>query len=79
MSFYSYKTLKYIAQKYNMNLYSNSRNVHMFTKNKKIRNELFNFILKFQKYGLFFYVKKKMKSLTVDDMNCLISKTKNKR
>jgi len=76
ISFYSYKTLKYIAQKYNMNLYSNSRNVHMFTKNKKIRNKLFNFLLKFQRFGLFFYVKKKMNSLTVDDMNFLISKIK---
>lgn len=79
ISFYSYKTLRYIAQKYNMNLCSNSRNYHLFTKNCKINNKLFNFLLKYQKYGLFFYVKKKMKSLTVDDMNLLISKTKNER
>lgn len=79
ISFYSYKTLKYIAQKYNMNLWSNSRNYHLFKKNNKINNKLFNFLLKYQKYGLFFYVKKKMKSLTVIDMNFLISKTKNKR
>ena len=79
ISFYSYKTLRYIAQKYNMNLCSNSRNVHMFTKNKKINNKLFNFLLNFQRFGLFFYVKKKMKSLTVDDMDLLISTMKNKR
>ena len=79
ISFYSYKTLRYIAQKYNMNLCSNSRNVHMFTKNKKINNKLFNFLLNFQRFGLFFYVKKKMKSLTIDDMDLLISTMKNKR
>lgn len=79
ISFYSYKTLRYIAQKYNMNISSNGRNIHILTKNKKINNKLFNLLLKFQRFGLFFYVKKKMKSLTVDDMNFLISKTKNKR
>ena len=77
ISFYSYKTLKYIAQSYNINFYSNGNNIHLFTKNKKINNKLFNFLLKFQRFGLFFYVKKKMKSLTVDDMNFLISKMKN--
>ncbi len=78
ISFYSYRTLKYIAQKYNMNLCSNGRGIHMFTKNKKINDKLFNLLLKFQRFGLFFCVKKKMKSLTVDDMNLLISKMKNR-
>jgi len=59
-----------------MNIWSNSRNYHLFTKNRKINNNLFNFLLKFQRFGLFFYVKKKMKSFTIDDMNLLISKTK---
>jgi len=77
ISFYSYKTLKYVAQKYNMKLCSNRRNYHLFTKNRKINNKLFNLLLKFQRFGLFFYAKKKMKSLTVNDMNLLISKTKN--
>jgi hypothetical protein len=79
ISIYSYKTLRYIAQKYNMNISSNERNIHILTKNKKINNKLFNLLLKFQRFGLFFYVKKKMKSLIVDDMNLLISKTKNER
>ena len=78
ISFYSYRTLKFIAQKYNMNFYSNGRNIHMFTKNRKINNKLFNLLLKYQRFGLFFYVKKKMKSLTVEDMNFLISKMKNR-
>ena len=77
ISFYSYRTLKYISQKYNMNIYSNGRNIHMFTKNRKINNKLFNLLLKFQRFGLFFYVKKKMRSLTVEDMNFLIYKMKN--
>jgi len=58
ISFYSYRTLKYIAQKYNMNINSNGRNIHILTKNKKINNNLFNFLLKFRRFGLFFYVKK---------------------
>ena len=76
ISFYSYGTLKFIAQKYNMNLCSNGKNFHLFTKNRKINNKIFNFLLKFQRFGLFFYIRKKMESLTVDDMNFLISKTK---
>jgi len=78
ISFYSYRTLKYIAQKHNMNLCSNGRGIHMFTKNKKINNKLFVFLLKLQRFGLFFYVRKKIKSLTVGDMNFLISKMKNR-
>jgi len=78
VSFYSYRTLKFIAQKYNMNLCSNGRNYHLFTKNRKINNKIFNFLLKFQRFGLSFYAKKKMKSLTVKDMNFLISKIKNR-
>jgi hypothetical protein len=78
ISFYSYKTLKYIAQKYDMNLCSNGRNTHMFTKNRKINNKIFNFLIKYQKYGLCFYAKRKMKNLTVEDMNFLISKMKNR-
>ena len=65
-----------LRQKYNMNFYSNGRDIHLFTKNKKINNKLFNLLLKFQRFGLFFYIRKKMKSLTVDDMNFLISKIK---
>lgn len=76
ISFYSYKTLKYIAKKYNMNLCSNGRNYHLFTKNRKINNKIFNLLLKFQRFGLFFYVKRKMESLTFEDMNFIISKTK---
>lgn len=78
ISFYSYRTLKYIAQKYDMNIYSNGRNIHMFTRSRKINNKLFNLLLKYQRFRLSFYVKKKMKSLTVEDMNFLISKIKNR-
>ena len=78
ISLYSYKTLKYIARKYNMNLCSNGRNFYLFIKNKKINNKIFNFFLKLQRFGLFFYVRKKIKSLTVGDMNFLISKMKNR-
>ena len=77
VSFFSLETLNYIARRYNMNLCSNGGNLHLLTKRKNINNSKFNLLLKFRYFGLFFYVKRKMKSLTMNDMNFLISKTKN--
>jgi len=77
ISFYSLKTLNYIARKYNMNLLTNNSSLHLLSKNKNITQRKFNILLKFQGLGLFFYVKRKMKSLTIDDMNFLICNKKN--
>jgi len=74
ISFYSLRTLNHLAQKYNMNLCSNNRNLHLLTKSKNINKRKFNFLVKFQRFGLFLYVKRKMKSLTMDDMNFLKQK-----
>lgn len=74
ISFYSLKTLNHLAQRYNMNLCSNNRNLHLLTKSKNINNRKFNFLVKFRRFGLFVYVKRKMKSLTMDDMNFLKQK-----
>jgi hypothetical protein len=66
ISFYSRKTLKIIARKYDLNLYSFGE-IHLFTK-KKINRFLFSAIVKLSKYGVaavvnvFF-----MKSKTWDD------------
>lgn len=57
ISFFSINTLKYIAEKYNINLYSNKKNLHMFT-DKKINSTLFYIITKFTFVRLFFGITK---------------------
>jgi len=66
ISFYSLKTLKHIAEVNNLNFYSNGTNLHLYT-NKKLNNNLFNFLLYSYRYGLFAFVKKKMRSLVAAD------------
>lgn len=70
ISFYNLKTLQYIAQKYNLNLYSNGKALHLFTE-KKINNSLFNILLKLNRLGLFYIVKKFLKSKTMSDWELL--------
>lgn len=70
ISLYGFKTLEYIAKKYNLNLYSNKTSIHLLTK-KIINNKLFNIILKANKLGIFHVIKKDMKSKTMDDWNLL--------
>jgi len=79
ISFYSYRTLKYIAQKYNMYLCSNNRNFHLLTKNKNIKNMKFNFLLKLQRFGLFFLCKKENEELNYGgyEFSYFFSKMKN--
>ncbi len=69
--FYSYETLCFIARKYNLNLYSNKKNIHLLTK-KKMNNLLFNSIIMLSRVGLATYVSLMMKSRTVTDMQMLI-------
>lgn len=45
IAFYSRKTLKFIAKKYGLNLYSNGKSFHLLTR-RKTNNTLFNFLLK---------------------------------
>ena len=71
ISFYSLKTLNYLARKYGMNLCSKGKNFNLLTKSKNINNGKFNFLLKFRRFGLFSYVRRKMRSLTANDMNLL--------
>jgi hypothetical protein len=68
ISFYSLKTLQFIAKKQGLFLYSFG-SMHLFT-NKKINKHFFNFLIKYAPY-LFGYVKRQMKSRTVDDMVCI--------
>lgn len=45
IGFYSLKTLKYIAKKYDLNLYSDKKKLHLLTKKGEIKSELFERIL----------------------------------
>jgi hypothetical protein len=65
ISFYSLKTLQFIANKYSLNLY-NTYPVHILTEKSfsPIHLKLF---LKLRRFGLFLYIKQKIKSRTVAD------------
>jgi hypothetical protein len=67
VSFYSYETLKFIADTYNLNLLSNRRDVHLLTK-YNISNTIFNALLKCNSL-LFYYVRIRMTSKTMNDFN----------
>lgn len=68
ISLYSLKTLKVIAEKFNLNLNSDYRGFHLLTK-KKINNTVFNFFVKFSLLGLSRFVKLIIQSKTNSDMN----------
>jgi Methyltransferase domain len=65
ISFYSNRTLEFIASKYNLNYYSIG-SLHFFTE-KKIEPALIKLFLKLKKIGLFLFVKKNMISRTTGD------------
>lgn len=65
VSFYSHKSLSFIAEKMGLNFYS-YKDVHMFTK-KNFSYSLFKSLILLTKLGLFLYVKKKLKSKTWED------------
>jgi len=64
ISFYSKKTFKFIARKYNLN-YANFEELHLLTK-KKISNFQLK-ILKLSKLGLHKILQKQLKSKTLED------------
>lgn len=70
ISFYSMDTLKYIATKYNLNLYTNKYSLHLLT-DKKISNLSFQLLLKISRFGFFNIVKKLMKSKINNDWDLL--------
>ena len=72
ISFYSLKTLNFIAGQYSLNLCSYGVN-HLFTKQKMGQN-IFRILSKANRFGLSTFVKKRMRSKTFDDMNIVISK-----
>jgi len=65
VSFYSRKTLKFIADKYGLIFYS-VEPLHLIT-STKINPLYLKILLKCRRFGLFLYIKKRLKSRTVDD------------
>jgi hypothetical protein len=65
VSFYSHKTLIFIAEKFGLYFYS-YRDVHLFTK-RNLSFSLFKILILLSKFGLFSYVKRNLKSKTWDD------------
>ena len=51
IALYSVETLSYIAKKNNMNLYTNGKSFHLFTR-KRLNNILFNVVLKSALFGI---------------------------
>lgn len=70
ISFYSTKTLRYIAEKYKLNYYTNNDNLHLLTK-KKINKYLFKVILKLNKIQLDLFIRKTLSSKTSSDSEFL--------
>ncbi len=69
ISFYSIKTLNFIAKKYNLHLASNGL-LHLFSQ-KKISNLIFKNIPRLNNLGLFHLFKKTLKSKTLSDYQTL--------
>ncbi len=78
ISFFSLKTLQFIAGKYGLNFYSYGSEFHFFTA-RKISNLYFKFLCRFSKYIYEFIVKKRMKSLTGTDSLYLAGPDGNKK
>ena len=73
ISFYSKKTLEFLAKKYNLNLYTNGINLHLLT-DKKIK--YFKILSRMERLGLFYLIKRKIKSKTFSDMDYIIKSDK---
>lgn len=66
VAFYSKKTLEFLANKYQVNYYTNGSNLHMFSK-IKMPNWFFRFLLWTSKVQLDLILRKILKSKTVSD------------
>jgi hypothetical protein len=65
VSFYSHRTLRYIANKYSLHLYS-AQPLHILTE-KVLQPAVLTLLLGLRRFGLFFYVKQRMTGRTVRD------------
>ncbi len=74
ISFYREKTLRFVAQKYNLNFYS-FWGIHLLTK-QKVNKYFFEKLVQYGPNYLWNHVRKNMHSKTVSDMNFIIEKNK---
>jgi len=74
ISFYREKTLRVIANKYNLNFYSHW-GIHLFSE-KKLNKYFFEKLVQYGSKFLWNHVRKNMPSKTVSDMNFIIEKNK---
>jgi hypothetical protein len=72
VSFYSARTLSFIAEKYRLRYYSFGP-IHLFTQ-KDLPYRLLRLLLRYNNYGVSRYVKKKLKSKTMEDFSFLKGK-----
>lgn len=77
VSLYSIETLQFIAKKFDVNFYSNGKNLHLFSP-KKINPLKFKVFLKLTNLGLFSLVKSVTKTKTFEDMDKIVSQSKPK-
>ena len=73
ISFYSLQTLTFIAKKYGLNLLTNGVNIHLLTE-KSIHPYKFKLLVQLSRIGLANYIERRMKSLTIKDMNSVIER-----
>jgi hypothetical protein len=66
ISFYSLRTLRCIADMFNLKLYTNGFNLHLLTE-KKISNSLFKSIMYLSRTPTFWFISKKMKGRISED------------
>lgn len=66
ISFYSYKTLKFLAKKFNYHLYSDKKQIHLFSK-RKLNPLMFRLIVTLSRLGFHILIKIFIKSKTCAD------------
>lgn len=71
ISFYSIKTMQYIANKYNLNFYTNGKNIHLFSK-KKMDNRIFKILYICSRLGFASVFKLFFKSRILSDAKLLL-------
>lgn len=68
IAFYEARTLEYIAQKYDLNYYTNGQNLHLLTK-KNIKNYIFKILINLNKFGISRFLEYTLESKTLKDWN----------
>lgn len=70
ISFYSVSTLKFIAQHFNLNLYTDGQNLHLLTESR-LSQTAYKFLLRLSRFQVDLVLRKTLKSKTVLDWKML--------